>query len=71
MPIKCCKDCVPPQRFSGCHAKCSKYLKEKAKWEEEKARAHKDQAYIIYPSDFEMLACMHKPRKDKHKRRNQ
>ena len=36
MPIKCCKDCVPPQRFPGCHAKCSKYLEEKAKWEEEK-----------------------------------
>lgn len=34
MPIKCCKDCVPPQRYPGCHAKCSKYLEEKAKWEE-------------------------------------
>ena len=63
MPIKCCKDCVPPQRFPGCHAKCNKYLEEKAKWEEEKARARKAQTYTINPNDFEMLACIHKCRR--------
>ena len=68
MPIKCCKNCVPPTRYLGCHAKCNKYLEEKAKWEDEKAKARKDQAYTICPSDFEMLACMHRPRKDKCRR---
>ena len=68
MAIKCCKDCVPPTRHIGCHAKCSKYLEEKAKWEEEKAKAYKNQDYTIYPSDFEMLACMHRLRKDKRRR---
>ena len=68
MSIKCCKDCVPPQRYIGCHAECSKYLEEKAEWDEVKQRMHKDQSHAIYTSDFEMLACMHKPRKYKHRK---
>ena len=68
MPIKCCKGCVPPTRHPGCHGTCEQYKAEKAKWEEEKAKARKDQAYTIYPSDFEMLACMYRPRKDKRRR---
>ena len=67
MPIKCCKDCVPPVRYLGCHAKCEQYKAEKAKWEEEKARARKDQGYILYPTDSEILARMHRPRKDKRR----
>lgn len=66
--IKCCKDCVPPTRYPGCHDKCSKYLEEKAKLEEIKAKARKDKAYTIYPSDFEMLSCMHRPRKNKRRK---
>ena len=68
MPIKCCRDCVPPTRYPGCHAKCNKYLEEKAEWEKEKAKARCTYNSILYPSDFEMLACMHKPRKDKRRR---
>ena len=71
MAIKCCKDCVPPTRYLGCHAKCEQYKAEKAKWEEEKAKARKarkDQAYTIHPSDFKTLTCMHRPRKDKRRR---
>lgn len=68
MPIKCCKDCVSPQRHPGCHSKCEQYLKEKAKWEEEKVKARQNQVYTIHPNDFEMLACMHRPRKDKRRR---
>lgn len=68
MPIKCCKDCVPPTRYPGCHDKCNKYLKEKAKWEEEKKLMRKERDYTIRPSDFEMLACMHRPSKDKRHR---
>ena len=39
MAIKCCRNCVPPKRYPGCHDKCNKYLEEKAKWEEAKAKA--------------------------------
>ena len=63
MPIRCCKDCIPPTRYPGCHAKCDKYLEEKAKWEEEKKAIYKDQYPKIYRSDFDMLACLHRPRK--------
>ena len=68
MPIKCCKDCVSPTRYPGCHDKCEQYKAEKAKLEEEKAKARKEQFYTIHPSDFEMLACMHRPRKDKRRK---
>ena len=68
MAIKCCKDCVPPTRYPGCHDKCEQYIKEKAKWEEEKAKARYTYNSILYPSDFEMLACMHRPRKNKRHR---
>lgn len=64
MAIKCCKDCVPPIRYPGCHAKCEQYKVEKAKWEEEKVRIKANQPVPLYASDFEMLACMHKHRKD-------
>ena len=67
MAIKCCKDCVPPTRYPGCHAKCNKYLEEKAEWEEAKAKARCTYNNILYPSDFEMLACIHRPRKDKRR----
>lgn len=30
MPIKCCRGCIPPRRFPGCHAKCKDYIEEKA-----------------------------------------
>ena len=63
MPIRCCKDCIPPTRYPGCHTKCDKYLEEKAKLEEEKKAIYKNQYPKIYPSDFDMLACLHRPRK--------
>lgn len=38
MPIKCCKDCVPPKRHPGCHSQCPDYLREKAEHEEWKKK---------------------------------
>lgn len=29
MAIKCCKDCIPPKRYPGCHSKCPEYQAEK------------------------------------------
>lgn len=65
MTIKCCRDCVPPTRYPGCHDKCEKYKANKIKLEKEKQRIRKEQNCVIYPSDFEMLACMHRHRKTK------
>ena len=42
MPIRCCKNCVPPERHSGCHSKCVKYIKEKEEWEKGKERERKE-----------------------------
>lgn len=64
--FKSCYYCK--ERYLGCHSICPKYLKEKAKWEKEKKLMRKERDYVIYPSDFEMLACMHRPRKDKRRR---
>lgn len=53
MAIKCCKDCVPPQRFLGCHGKCSKYLEEKTEYEKRKEfiKAHDDVILTNYDFD--------------------
>ena len=33
--ITCCKDC--PDRYPGCHAKCEKYIQQRAEYDAEKA----------------------------------
>lgn len=44
MAIKCCKPCVPPKRYPGCHAVCPEYIKEKAEDEEKKEAERKRRA---------------------------
>lgn len=56
MAIKCCKDCVPPTRYPGCHAKCEQYKAEKAKWEEEKAIAKANKPVMLTNYDFDEIA---------------
>lgn len=56
MPIKCCKDCVSPTRYPGCHDRCSKYLEEKAKWEEEKQKIAKNKVPVLTSYDFDKIA---------------
>lgn len=34
MAINCCKGCVAPKRYPGCHGRCPEYLEEKARWDE-------------------------------------
>lgn len=67
MAIKCCKDCVPPIRHSGCHGTCERYLKEKAEYEKQKeyAKAHKTVMLTNYDFDEIAYACS-----KRHKRRN-
>ena len=67
MAIKCCKDCVPPTRYPGCHAKCEQYKAEKAKWEEEKKLAKANKTVMLTNYDFDEIAYASSKR---HKRRN-
>jgi hypothetical protein len=39
--IYCCKGCVAPKRYPGCHAVCPEYIAEKAKHDEEQAAIRK------------------------------
>ena len=41
MQIFCCKGCVAPKRYPGCHDRCPEYKKQKAEHEERKAVADK------------------------------
>lgn len=56
MPIKCCKNCFPPERYIGCHGKCDRYIKEKMEWEKEKARMKENEPVVITNYDFEEIA---------------
>ena len=55
MGIKCCKDCVPPKRHVGCHAKCEQYLKEKAEHEKMKEWEHKSKYPMPTTYDYEEI----------------
>lgn len=44
--IKCCMNCVHPERHTACHDTCPKYLAEKKQWEENK-RIHKEQQLAV------------------------
>jgi hypothetical protein len=43
-PIVCCKGCVAPKRYPGCHSHCPEYTAEKAVYEAERAEAIKMKA---------------------------
>ena len=56
--IKCCKDCVPPERHPCCHDVCERYLKEKEEWEERKAsiRKQKQEHARLSSFDFDKIS---------------
>lgn len=33
MAISCCKGCVAPKRYPGCHGNCQEYIREKAEYD--------------------------------------
>ena len=37
MAIKCCRGCVAPKRYPGCHDHCPDYITNKAEHEHQKA----------------------------------
>ena len=36
--ITCCKECVAPKRYPGCHGHCAEYLGERKEYDKYKAR---------------------------------
>ena len=67
MVIKCCKDCVPPTRYPGCHDKCKQYIKEKTEYEKQKQYAKANKTATLTNYDFNEINYVHCKR---HKRRN-
>lgn len=65
MPITCCKDCIPPKRYPGCHSACEEYKKQKAIHNAQKENERHERVPLLKNSDFDMLACIHKSRKYK------
>lgn len=44
MVIECCKGCVAPLRYPGCHDHCPLYLEEKEAYEARKAESDRERA---------------------------
>lgn len=42
--IYCCKGCVPPKRYPGCHDRCPEYLEEKKKNDQIRDQKYKENA---------------------------
>lgn len=42
MAINCCKSCVAPKRFPGCHGSCQEYTAEKTEYDRRKAEYYKE-----------------------------
>jgi hypothetical protein len=40
--IKCCRFCVAPKRYPGCHSTCPEYRYERALYDERKAAADQE-----------------------------
>ena len=41
MAIQCCRNCVAPKRYPGCHGKCQDYIDEKAQYDQLKGEYKK------------------------------
>ena len=41
MRITCCKGCVAPKRYPGCHDRCPEYIEQKAQFNAEKEAQRK------------------------------
>lgn len=44
MAINCCRYCVAPKRYPGCHSHCAEYLAEKSEYDRLKAEYDKKRA---------------------------
>lgn len=68
MAIHCCKGCVAPKRYPGCHAVCQEYIADKARHDEEQAAIRKIKE-TQDGLDSMMLAGVEKARKARRRMR--
>lgn len=63
--IECCKHCVPPKRYPGCHSKCEEYLRERAEWDAMKETEWKNRLrdYTINGYDIAKMDRLRKKNK--------
>lgn len=54
--IKCCRYCVAPKRYPGCHGTCPEYLKERAEYDRLKAIDDKKRQTSIQLYDHRITA---------------
>lgn len=64
--FKSCHHCK--ERYPGCHAKCNKYLKEKADWEEVKQIIAKNKVPVLTSYDFNSIAYVDSKRRKRRSR---
>lgn len=60
--IQCCRYCVPPKRYPGCHAICPEYRSEKALHDAKKAEIEKIKA-IQEGLDSQVIAGVERAKK--------
>lgn len=41
MAIRCCRDCVAPKRYPGCHGTCPEHIREKAQHDAAREEAYR------------------------------
>lgn len=63
-PIKCCKSCVPPKRYPGCHGICPEYRAERAVYDAEKAEINKVNA-LREALDAHAIASVERAKKNR------
>lgn len=62
MAIQCCKDCVPPKRYPGCHDHCEIYKKAKELHEELKRIDREKSHFSVYAQRQENVLKANKRR---------
>lgn len=65
--ITCCKDCVAPERHVGCHTDCPKYIEEKRKHDERKAKDDIERHANNSIDDYRIGTIIKQMKKRRHK----
>ena len=64
MSIKCCKGCVTPNRYPGCHSHCPLYRQEKAEYQAKK-ESEDSKRDVINGINYQRSKAVHRAMKGK------
>lgn len=65
MAIRCCKDCVKPKRYPGCHDHCQEYQAEKAELDTKMKEERMRHPYSVYEQKMEGVERAYKRNRGK------